>query len=48
MTMIAKRVTWLVADIAEGERESLILAVLRDTPLPQLISGEFQPSIEKE
>jgi len=38
MTMVAKRVPRLIANMAEGERESLTLAVLRDTLLPKLIS----------
>ena len=40
MTMVAKRVTRLIAGMAEGEREFLTLAALRDTLLPKLISGE--------
>ena len=39
--MAAKRVTQLLADMAEGERESLTVAALRDTPQPMLISGEL-------
>ena len=42
MTMVAKRVTRLIADMAEGERASLTLAALRDTLLPELISGELR------
>ncbi len=34
--------TRLIADMAQGERESLTLAALRDTLLPKLISGELQ------
>ncbi len=41
MTMIAKRVTRLIADMAGGERESLTLTALRDTPPPELISGDL-------
>ena len=42
MTMVAKRVTRLIADMAEGERESLTLGALRDTLLPKPISGELR------
>jgi type I restriction enzyme S subunit len=42
MTMVAKRVTRLIADMAEGERESLTLAALRDALLPKLIFGEIR------
>ena len=42
MTMVAKRVIRLIADMAEEERESLTLAALRDTQLPKLISGELR------
>lgn len=42
MTMVAKSVTRLIADVAKGERESRTLAALRDTLLPKLISGELQ------
>jgi len=48
MTMVAKRVTRLIADMAEGERESLILAALRDTLLPKLISGELRVPFQSE
>ena len=41
MTMIAKRVTRLIADMA-GARASLTLAALRDTLPPTLISGELR------
>ncbi len=41
MTMVAKRVTWLIPELAEGERESLSLTALRDTQLPKLISDEL-------
>ena len=41
MTMVAKRVIRLMADMAEGERESRTLAALRDTLLPKLVSGEI-------
>ena len=42
MTMATKRVIRLIVDMAEGERESLTLAVLRDTLLPKLISGQIR------
>jgi len=42
MTMVAKRVPRLIADMAEGERESLTLGALRDTLPPTLISGELR------
>jgi type I restriction enzyme S subunit len=42
MTMVAKRVTRLIAHVAEGARESLTLAALCDTLLPRLISGELR------
>jgi hypothetical protein len=42
MTMVAKRVTRLIADMAEGERESRTLAALCGTLLPKVISGELQ------
>jgi len=42
MTMVAKRVTRLIADMAEGERESRTFAALRDALLPKLISGEIR------
>ena len=42
MTMVAKSVTRLIADVAEGKRESRTLAALRDTLLPKLISGELR------
>jgi len=42
MMMVAKRVTRLIADMADGERESLTLAALRDTLLPKRSSGELQ------
>lgn len=43
MTMVAESVSRLIADMAEGERESLTLsAALRDTLLPKLISGELR------
>jgi len=42
MTMVAKRVPRLIADMAEGERESLTLAALRDALPPKLISGELR------
>jgi len=35
-------VAQLIADMAEGERESLTLAALRDTLLTMLISGELR------
>ena len=41
MTMVAKRVTRLIADMA-GARASLTLAALRDTLLPKLISGALR------
>jgi hypothetical protein len=42
MTMVAKRVTRLIPEMAEGERESLSFAALRDTRLPKLISGDLR------
>lgn len=42
MTMVAKRVTRLIADMAERVRDSLTLAVLRDALLPKLIAGELR------
>ena len=42
MTMVAKTVTPLRAELAERERESLTVAALRDTPQPMLISGELR------
>jgi len=42
MTIVATSVTRLIADMAEGERESRTLATLRDTLLPKLISGELR------
>jgi type I restriction enzyme, S subunit len=42
MMMIAKRVIRLIADMAEGERESLTLSALRDMSLLKLISGELR------
>lgn len=42
MTMVAKCVTRLIADMAEGERESLTLAALRDTLLPSLLSDDIR------
>ena len=42
MTMVAKLVIRLMADTAEGERESRTLAALRDPLLPKLISGELR------
>lgn len=48
MTMVAKSVTRLIADMAEGECESLTLAALCDTLLPKLISGELRiPDAER-
>ncbi len=48
MTMVAKRVTRLIADMAERERESRTLAALRDTLFPKLISGEIRvPDAER-
>jgi type I restriction enzyme S subunit len=44
MTIAAKRVVRLIADMAGGERESLTFAVLRDTLLPRLISGNLRVS----
>ena len=44
MTMVVKRVTRLIADRAEGERESCAIAVLRDTLLPTLIPDESRIS----
>jgi hypothetical protein len=41
MTMAARSVTWLIGDMAEGERESFIVASLRDTLPTKLISGEL-------
>jgi len=42
MTMVAKSVTRLIAVMAEGERESLTVAPLRDTLQPKLISGDLR------
>ena len=42
MTKLAKSVTRLIADMAEGERESLTVAALRNALLPKLISGEVR------
>lgn len=42
MTIVARGVTPLIADMAEGERESCTLAALRDTLLPKLISGDLR------
>ena len=42
MTIVARSVTRLIADMAEGERESRTLATLRDALLPKLISGELR------
>jgi hypothetical protein len=44
MTMVAKRVTRLIVDMAEGERESPTLATLLDTLLPKLILEELRVS----
>ena len=41
---IAPRKVRLIADMAGGERESLTFAVLRDTLLPRLISGNLRVS----
>lgn len=40
--MVAMSVTRLIADMADGEHESLTLAAMRDTLLPELISGELR------
>lgn len=40
--MVAKSVTRLIADMAEGERESLTVVPLCDTLPPKLISGELR------
>lgn len=42
MTIVARSMTRLIADMAEGEREPRTLAALRDTLLPKLISGELR------
>jgi len=42
MTMPAKSVTPLHAELAKRERKSLTLAALRDALLPRLISGELR------
>ena len=42
MTMVAKRLTRLITDMAEGERESLTLTALRDVLLPKRIYGELR------
>lgn len=47
MTMVAKRVIRLIADMAEGERESHTLAALRDTLLPKLVSGEIRLDVQR-
>ncbi len=41
MTILAKGVTQLIAEMAEGEPKSLTLGALRDT-LPKLISGDLR------
>lgn len=41
MTIVAMRVPLPIANRTEGERESFTLAALRDTLLPQLVSGEL-------
>ncbi len=42
MTIVATSMTRLISDMAEGEREPRMLAALRDTLLPKLISGELR------
>ena len=42
MTMAAKCVPRPIVDMAEGERESLTFAALRDALLPKLISGDLK------
>jgi type I restriction enzyme S subunit len=42
MTVVATSATRLVAEMAEGERESRTLGALRDALLPKLISGELR------
>lgn len=42
MTMVAKSVIRLIAGMAEGKRESLTLAALRDALQRKLISGELR------
>lgn len=41
MTMVAKRVTRLIADMAEGECEYRTVVILRRTLLLKLTSGEL-------
>jgi hypothetical protein len=47
MTIAAKRVVRLIADMAEEERESLTLSALRDTQQPRLNSGELRVAHSK-
>ena len=42
MTIVAKCVTWLIADMVVGERESFTFGALHDTLLPKLIPGELR------
>ena len=42
MRMVTKRVTRLIADMAEGQRESLTVAALRDMLPPKLISAALR------
>ena len=44
MTMDAQRMTRLIADMAEGEREFRNFAALRDALVPKLISGALRVS----
>jgi hypothetical protein len=48
MTKLAKGVTLLIADMAEGERESLTFGALRDTLLPKPISGELRVPFQSD
>lgn len=48
MTMVAKRVTLLIADMTEGQRESLTVGALRDTLLPKPISGELRVPFQSD
>lgn len=48
MTIGATSVTRLIADIAEGQRESLTVGALRDTLLPKPISGELRAPFQSD
>jgi len=42
MTKLAESLALLIADMAEGQRESLTVGALRDTLLPKLISSTLR------